>query len=91
MKRLRMRLVYVLSFALLLVGAGCKQGLGEHCQVDEDCCCDLECSSAGICREPVTEFIDASVIDARIIDGGIDAAPPIDASTIDAEMFDAPP
>ncbi len=35
--------------AVLLTGllTGCKQGLGERCQIDDDCATDLICSFSG--------------------------------------------
>lgn len=59
--------------------AGCKQGLGERCQVAADCSDGLVCAQATqTCQETTG--------------GGIDATTPIDAapdSNIDADI-DAP-
>jgi hypothetical protein len=51
--------------------AGCKQGIGERCQVTADCAEGICSSSEKVC---VTSAGD---------DGDIDAAPPVDAA-IDA-------
>jgi hypothetical protein len=71
-----------LLIALCLVSAvGCKQGLGEHCQVSSDCSSGLVCNQASmVCANTgMSGGIDAEVpimIDASI-DASIDA--PIDA------------
>jgi hypothetical protein len=72
--------------ALVLVGlvtagvlalAGCKQGEGERCQIDDDCASGLVCNQATqLCARPGSS-------------GGIDAEPPIDAADVDAAI-DAP-
>jgi hypothetical protein len=96
----------VLPILVLLVSglAGCKQGLGERCELDSDCESGLLCStgSARTCENPAlsvpdasTDLRDAPVIpDARFIpDGGglgsVPDAPPI----VDAPepVVDAPP
>ena len=58
-----------LLFALVTLSAGCKQGLGERCQVNDDC-------SSGICSQSspkvcVTENGQTDQIDATV---PIDAA-----------------
>lgn len=60
-------------FALLamLSLAGCKQGKGEHCQIDSDCKDGLKCVPGAN--------------DERICGGGaVDGGPGIDAATPDA-------
>lgn len=74
------RLPFVLA-ALVLALAGCKQGEGEYCQIDDDCAGGLVCA-------PLTDTCEQSA--GPGIDGGIDA-PPIDAPPIDAEEPDAEP
>ena len=63
-------IVFVMIIAGTL-GAGCKQGKGERCQVDNDCTSPLVCNQA-------TQTCDSS--------GGsqLDANLPIDAKPIDA-------
>jgi hypothetical protein len=65
--------------------AGCKQGLGERCQVDSDCA-EGNCSQAEpkVCGGDNASQLDAFVPDAAIdapADGPVDAAVdgPIDA------------
>ena len=63
----------VLGLGLLLAGAllaGCKEGVGDRCLVDNDCASGLVCNQAQmVCAAPGTS-------------GGIDATigPPMDAS-----------
>jgi hypothetical protein len=68
-----------LFIAIAIVGAiaitSCKQGLGERCQVDDDC-------ESNKCNQ--AEHICATGGEG----GGIDALPPIDAPAVDAT--DAP-
>ena len=81
MKRLiaiPMSIACALLFAGLAVTAGCKQGEGERCQIDDDCEADLVCNQA----TPECARVGQS--------GGIDALPPIDGPPIDAPP-DAPP
>ena len=76
--------------SLGLASAGCKQGEGEVCQVNEDCEDGLTCiASTGLCQEPGSSVsVDAEVVD---IDAStIDAAVP-DAEVPDAEVPDADP
>jgi hypothetical protein len=76
---MRLFVLFVSTLAL----AGCKQGLGERCQVDSDCKMPLICVSAtNTCQDGLGTTIDAPLP----IDAPIDA-PPIDAP-IDA-MIDA--
>jgi hypothetical protein len=74
-----------LSFVLLVtlaLAAGCKSGLNERCQLDDDCAEGLVCApGAMICVDTVPGNND----------GGVDAVldAPIDADTTDAPI-DAP-
>jgi hypothetical protein len=87
--------------AALLSGAlltGCKQGVGERCEITSDCQSGLECSgtitSAGsavhnsVCKTPgsVSTLPDAAAIDAplRTADAAADA--PADAALPDAAV-----
>lgn len=79
-----------LGFAALVL-AGCKQGEGERCQVDDDCESPLVCNtSTDTCQtSPGGPTVDAAIdapLDAEI-DGGADAA--IDAA-LDASIDAAP-
>ena len=90
------RVAVALSFvvALATVGVGCKQGVGDRCEHDEDCESGLICRNSrlgptstegGKCEDPRTTPQDAST-------GGSDADDvdaPADASTADAGA-DAP-
>src|SRR5512136_2767731 len=80
---------FTLAAALVLGTAGCKQGVGERCQVDSDCESGLECYTGlsqsvppeGQCQK--AGFIptpDASVQD--------DAAPQEDAA-LQVDVIDA--
>jgi len=78
-----------LSLLASLALAGCKSGLGEHCQVTADCEDGLVCGSqSSTCQEDV-EGVDGGGIDAAQDGPEIDTAPPVDAAT-DAPT-DAPP
>ena len=69
--------------ALTLVG--CKQGLGERCQINDDCTSPYVCNQAKKeCQETTTGGIDATVLDSPVV--VLDA--PVDAG-VDA-MVDAP-
>ncbi|MGN6105169.1 MAG: hypothetical protein ACTHU0_08700 [Kofleriaceae bacterium] len=84
MKKYATLLIATLGFSLLVVGgiASCKQGLGDRCQVDEDCEDDLTCNQATnppSCSKQGTGVpLDAAIIidapDAPT-DAPIDAAP----------------
>jgi hypothetical protein len=66
----------VLLFVVL--AAGCKQGLGDRCQVMSDCESPLVCNSAtNTCQETSGGGIDATVPDGGKLDAAIDA--PVDA------------
>jgi hypothetical protein len=69
----------VIAIVLLVSAAGCKQGLGERCQVSGDCSAGLVCNQAsGVCATPG-------------MSGGIDAEPPIPTdAAIDAPADVAP-
>jgi hypothetical protein len=65
-----------LGVGALAGGAGCKEDVGEHCQVDADCSSGLVCNQAQqVCATPGSS-------------GGIDATvePPMDAATPDATI-----
>lgn len=68
----------------LAFATGCKQGEGEHCQVNEDCDPPLTCSANDVCVDPL---VSQTPIDASVPDGTIDA--PVDAAELDAAL-DAP-
>lgn len=77
-------------FALLPAVAGCKQGIGEHCQLDSDC-------ASGICSKSDPKVCqgngsgtDMSQIDAEL---PADAAPPPATDALDAsgDAADAAP
>jgi hypothetical protein len=57
-----------LVIALFVSAAGCRQGIGERCQVNDDC-------SSGVCS---TSSPRVCVLDDSMV-GGIDADRPIDA------------
>ena len=65
----------VLFVMALAMTPGCKQGVGEVCQINDDCKSGLVCNPGTMrCQEP------ASSIDA----GDIDARAPYDAAGPDA-------
>ena len=73
---------------------GCKQGLGERCQINDDCVSPYVCNQAKMqCQETTTGGIDARVVDApfttvdapfTIIDAAADA--PADSTPVDAPL-----
>lgn len=79
----RLSFVLFVTLALAVVpAAGCKSGLNERCQLDDDCAEGLVCApGAMICVDTVPGNND----------GGVDAVldAPIDADTTDAPI-DAP-
>ncbi len=94
-----MRALYrlVLVAAALCGAAGCKQGLGDRCQIDDDCESGLVCSTGTnrVCTNSGTVIIvDAPPpSDARIDGGGSlfpDAPAPDAAAAPDAPPPDAP-
>ena len=79
----------------LLLGTGCKQGLGERCQISDDCSGDLVCSIATKTCEtsqngPTTDGAtpDVRVTDASqaVIDGGADAPVVTPDAALDATV-----
>jgi hypothetical protein len=79
--------VFVSALAVVFASAGCKQGLGQRCQIDSDCKTGFVCVSAtNTCEDPnIGQPVDSMLpIDAPN-DAAADA--PQDA-TIDA-MIDA--
>src|SRR5688572_21088540 len=84
----------VLSLALMAFG-GCKQGVGERCEITSDCEDGLVCSASqhectptgGV--DPDAGFIDAAFGDARPADATgptVDAPVGPDADTTDADL-----
>ena len=70
-----MKRVLLLS---ILFAAGCKEGLGDRCQITSDCVDPLVCNSAtNTCQETTGGGIDATVPDGPKMDASIDA--PVDA------------
>lgn len=68
----------------IAVCAGCKQGEGERCQIDNDCEQGLTCNAATQeCQVPGSFIPDAAPEDD-------DDAPAADAATVDAPPVDAP-
>ena len=77
MKRPLLALLSIVVFVALSVSlSACKQGVGEVCQINDDCEDGLVCNpGTEKCQEPGGTSIDASLIDA---------APLPDANTTDA-------
>jgi hypothetical protein len=75
--------IRVLVAAALLGGlvTGCKQGVGERCEITSDCVSGLTCqtgSSAnnGVCVSPTsTAVVDAAALDAQVVVPALDALP----------------
>lgn len=70
-----MKYLFLLGFLV----AGCKQGKGERCQINDDCTTGLVCNQAtNTCQETTGGGIDATVPDGpkndAALDGGVDAA-----------------
>ena len=84
MKKLMWILVAVAS------SGGCKQGLGERCQINDDCVSPYVCNQAKMqCQETTTGGIDATVpdapfnvVDASPTDAAVDAV--VDSTVADA-------
>jgi hypothetical protein len=83
--------------ATLAVVGGCKQGVGERCQIDSDCTSNI-CLSSGVCDDDTTTPTadakvnpDSSTIDAAPVDAEPIDAVPVDAVPIDAMPIDAMP
>lgn len=82
-----------LLIPIFVLATGCKQDLGERCQIDSDCIGEARCSPDGICRLDVTGSVNAdagpadAAIDASLEEEEVDAAP----GTPDATTVDAPP
>jgi hypothetical protein len=78
---------WIAIIALALSAAGCKQGLGERCEVDSDC-------SSGVCSTAQPQIC---VPSSQAGQGDIDATVPLDAPGVgvdarpDAAGVDAPP
>ena len=85
----------VVALALCSFAVGCKQGVGERCQINSDCEEGLICARMGtggtelFCQEPGTvPTVDASPV--------VDSGPPADAgvtpdAAADANVTDAAP
>lgn len=73
-------IIALCSAVLSVLAAGCKQGLGERCQVDADCADGLSCSLSEprICDDGASGDLDAGL-------------PPSDAPSSDAPSSDAAP
>lgn len=79
------------KIVLFLALVGCKQGLGERCQVDDDCSSPYTCNHAKMeCQGTSTGDEDASLVDAPtiVIDAPAADATPADAA-VDAAVLDA--
>jgi hypothetical protein len=71
--------VSLFSLILVLPGVGCKQGLNEICQVNDDCEGSLLCSpQTGLCIEPGQSPDAAPPADAPV-DAPVDADDSADA------------
>ncbi len=83
MKSVVKSFVVALGIALVGVSGGCKQGLGERCQVIADCEDGLICNQATMtCQSTTGGQIDATVpdgppivVDAFVVDAVPDAVP----------------
>lgn len=74
----------LVALAFLAAAPACKQGIGDRCQVDNDCSSGLCNAATGRCQEPGQDQIDASVdsstpdaaieVDAGPEDAGVDAS-----------------
>ncbi len=97
MRILRAVAGFTLAAALVLGTAGCKQGVGQRCQVDSDCESGLECYTGlsqsvppeGECQaKGYTGQHDAAIQD----DAGPEAAPqdatPEDSSSVSGDAQD---
>ncbi len=75
-------LVSITFLAVTVVFAGgCKQGVGEVCQINDDCKDGLVCvASSGVCQDPSADSWDAAVPDGAVT---------ADATDFDATSFDA--
>ena len=75
--------------AFLALGAGCKQGEGDRCQIDDDCEGTLVCStSEHVCRSTTSSPSVDAMVDARSpADAGPDGR--ADAARVDASGPDA--
>jgi hypothetical protein len=54
----------LIALFVMSAGAGCKQGLGERCQVDSDCAsgiCSMATPKVCVSQNGETEQIDATV------------------------------
>ena len=82
---LRLTACVLSLFLAALVFSGCKQGVGEICQIDDDCESGLTCSAVtGLCQESAGD----PVVDAAVVVDAPDT--PVDAPAVDAPAVDAP-
>lgn len=87
-------LIAIISISSITASVGCKQGLGERCQINDDCVSPYVCNQAKMqCQQTTTGGIDATVVDApfttvdapfTIIDAAADA--PADSTAVDAPL-----
>lgn len=62
------------ALLICLIVAGCKQGEGERCQVDNDCQSPLVCNKAkNTCQGTSGGDLDASIPDGPKVDAAGDA------------------
>ena len=89
MRKVRLGRFQALLAILFLVG-GCRQGLGERCQIDSDCESGLVCSQSRVC-----DMVRGMMTSDAPIPPPVDAPipPPVDApaNTVDAPPVDAAP
>ena len=89
-----------LALCALALVSGCKQGVGDHCELNDDCDTGICSPTQMVCESPETIVVDASVDldalripDASLLPDGGGGAPPPDAPAVpDAPIvLDAPP
>ncbi len=89
--------VLALVLTLSALSAGCKQGEGDTCQINNDCSSGLVCNPGTMqCQKPGTGSPDAApppdarrLIDATATDADTADADTTDADTTDADTTDA--
>jgi hypothetical protein len=76
------------ALLICLIVAGCKQGEGERCQVDDDCQAPLVCNKAkNTCQGTSGGDLDASIPDGPKADAAVDAGSGSGSATGPAESF----
>lgn len=83
-----------LIFAVLVLGAGCKQGIGGRCEVDDDCSSGLVCVNRSGTGGECTDSLGMPVIprnDASDVVGADGATVDIPAPSGDAPSADTAP